>query len=115
MSFLTLTEARTWVSNTLTTETAVTADVTILSITTIIENSDVSFISLQTSFSAAGKLYVVDENDNPMYLTDSSTDYPANMQIISTFMLPKGKTVSLKYSNTCTMSSLIIVHGGGVF
>lgn len=111
-----ITELRTWVDSlTTSTPTSVTADTEIVEINTIIENTDVSLISIQCAFSVAGQLYIQDENGNRMYLTDPSQDYPAKFQIISTFMLGKGKTASLRYSASGTMHNLIIVHSGGVF
>lgn len=97
------------------TDTAVTADTTICEIRGDIENNDVTFVSLQVCMEGAGKLYIVDENGYSMYLTDPSNDWPAKYQILSTFMVQSGTTVSLKYSASTTMSKLIIVQGGGVF
>ena len=80
-----------------------------------IENNEVTFASLQFCASVAGKLYVVDENGNSMYLTDSDQDWPLKFQVLSTFMLPRGEVWSLRYSATCTVYNLIVVTGGSVF
>ena len=94
---------------------SVTADETICEITGEIVNNDVTFPSLQATFADAGKLYVVDENGNSMYLTDYSQDFSAKTQILSTFMIPKGETWELKYSANTTLYNLIVVLGGSVF
>ena len=108
-------ELRTWPTTTLTDATSVTADTEIIELSTIIENTDVSFISIQCAFSVAGQLYVQDENGNKMYLTDPSQDYPAKFQILSTFLVKKGKTMSLRYTSSGTMYHLIVVTNGGLF
>lgn len=113
--YLNVVENRTWYSHTLTTPTEVTADVEIAEITTIIENAPVSLINICTHFSAAGKLYYVDENGNENYLTTSSQEYPEKDTILATFFLAKGKKVSLRYSTSCDMHDLYVCHGAGVF
>lgn len=97
------------------TNESVTADTTICEIRGDIENNDVTFVSFQAAFEDAGKLYIVDENGNTMYLTDPNNDWPSRYQILSTFMIQSGTTVSLCYSTSTTMTKLIIVQGGGVF
>jgi hypothetical protein len=109
------TERRSWFSETLTATTSVTADTEITEITTLINNADVSLISIDAVFSAAGKLYYVDENGNENYLTPSSVDYGAKDTILATFFLKKGLTVSLRYSASCTMHHLYVCHTSGVF
>lgn len=96
-------------------DVSVTADTEICELTGSIENNGVSFISLQAIFESAGKLYVETPSGKKHYLTDSSQDYPAMMQILSTYIIPKGETVSLKFSASTTMTGLCIVVGGGVF
>ena len=92
-------------------DVSIVADEEICTITGNIENNDVTFASLQFAASAAGKLYVVDENGNSMYLTDSNTDWIEKFQILSTFMLPKGEEWSLRYSTSCTLYNCGIVTG----
>ena len=116
MAYLTqITEARTWYSHINSTTTSVTADTTIVEISTIINNVDASLVNIQAFFDAAGKLYLETEDGDKHYITDSETNYPANFQIIATYFLEKGKTVLLKYSTSCNMTGLIISHNGGVF
>lgn len=94
---------------------SITADEEIYSISGDIENNDVTFASLQFCASNAGRLYIVDENGNSMYLTDPSQDWPAKFQVLTTVMIPKGETWTLKYSSSATLYNLIVVIGGSVF
>jgi uncharacterized pyridoxamine 5'-phosphate oxidase family protein len=114
-NFLQVVENRTWVSHALTDPVSVTADTEIAEITTIVENSDVSIVSLDAVFEDAGKLYYVDANGKSNYLTDPSQNYPAKKVILATFFLKKGDTVSLRYSGNTTLYHLYVVHGAGVF
>ena len=114
-NFMTVTEARTWFSHTLTDATTVVSGEEIAELTTIINNADVSLINIATAFTDAGKLYYVDANGNETYLTDPNNDYPAKYTILSTFFLKKGETVSLRYSADTTMHHLYVSHCAGVF
>ena len=94
---------------------SVTANVTICEISGDIDNNGVTFASFQAVFSTAGKLYVVDENGNSMYITDPNQNWPAGYQILSTIMIPRGKTVQVKFSEDATLYNMIVVLGGSVF
>jgi len=113
--YLNIVENRTWYTHMLTDSSSVTADSEITEITTLIENADVSLINVATSFSAAGKLYYVDENGNETYLTDPNQDWPAKYTIISSFFLKKDHVVSLQYTSDATMHHLYVSHTSGVF
>lgn len=97
------------------TNEAVVANEEICELTGAIRNNEVTFVSLQANFSAAGKLYVVFEDGSTMYLTDPNNDWPASYQVLSTFIVPKDEIVSLRYSAPCTLGKLIVVIGGSVF
>jgi hypothetical protein len=114
-SSLQMVENRTWPSHILTDPVSITADTEIAEITTVVENSDVSVISLDAVFEDAGKLYYVDSNGKYNYLTDPSQNYPAKKVILATFFLKKGETISLRYSSNTTFYHLYVVHGAGVF
>jgi hypothetical protein len=96
-------------------DVSVTADTEICTLEGVIENNGISLISLQCFFEAAGRLYVETPSGKRHYLTDPNQDYPAKFQIISSYFLPKGQTVSLKYSASTTMTGLVTVACGGVF
>jgi len=96
-------------------DVAVEADVEIVPLTGSIENNGVTFVSIQAFFEDAGKLYIETPSGKRHYLTDPNKDYPGKYQILTTYILPKNQTVSLKYSTTTTMTGLCIVVGGGVF
>ena len=96
-------------------DVSVLANETICEITGDIENNGVTFASLQIALSSAGKLYSVDENGNSMYLTDPNNDWPAGYQVLSTIMIPQGKTVQIKFSADATLYNMIVVLGGSVF
>lgn len=106
-------KASTDITNVLISPRSVTADTEILSLTTKIENNhQITLMSLQASFANAGKLYLVDENDNRLYLTDAATNYPAKMLILVSWMTETDEVWSLRYSETTTMYSLKVVHSG---
>lgn len=96
-------------------DVAVEADVEIVPLTGSIENNGVTFVSIQVFFENNGRLYVETPSGKRHYLTDPLKDYTGTYQILTTYMLPRNETVSLKYSTTTTMTGLCIVSGGGVF
>lgn len=96
-------------------DVAVTADTQIIELTGAIENNGVTVVSGQIFMEDAGKLYVETESGKHHYLTDSSQDYPAKMQILFSYFIPRGVSLPLMYSESTTMTGCIIVSSGGVF
>ena len=112
---MTVNEQRTWYTHTITDPTSVDAGVEIANISTVIENTDASLISIKATFGSAGKLYYVDENGNSHYLTDPNNDWPSEYVILATTFVKTGKSISLRFSATTTMYDLYISHTGGLF
>ena len=96
-------------------DVAVNADEQIIEITGTIENNGITLVSGQVVFENAGKLYVETPSGKKHYLTDSSQDYPAMMQILFSYFVPRGVSLPLKFSVNTTMTGCIIVSSGGVF
>lgn len=111
----TITELRTLPQLTQLSDVVVTADEEIVQIEGVIQNNGVTFISIQAFFEDAGKVYLETPSGKRHYLTDSNQNWPAKYQVLSTYLLPKGEVVSLKYSANTTMTGLCIVASGGVF
>lgn len=93
----------------------ITADEEIVQLVPDITNNIVSFFTIQANFEDAGKLYIVDENGNEMYLTDPSVNYPSKFQIISTIIIDRDGIGSLRYTTTTTAGKIIITEGAGVY
>lgn len=96
-------------------DVVVTADTTIATLSGIINNNGVTFVSIQAFFEDSGKLYVETPSGMKHYLTDPNKDYTGKYQILTTYILPRGETGLLKYSVDTTCTGLCIVAGGGVF
>ena len=81
----------------------------------LIQNSDVTVLTIQCIMSTAGKYYIKDSSGNDNYLTNPNEDYPAKLQLLSTWFLPKGDTCELYFSGTGTCQSFIVTMSGGIY
>jgi hypothetical protein len=110
-----ITELRNLPQLILTSPVAVVADSQIAEITGSIANSTVTVVTIQCTMESAGKYYLVDENDYRHYLTNPKEDYPAKLQLLSTYFLEKDQVVSLKFSASTTMTNLMVTMGAGIY
>jgi len=94
---------------------SVTADTEIVELSGSVDNSLITTLTIQCTMEDAGKYYLLDENGYKHYLTDPNKDYPAKLQLLSTYFLKKNKVVSLCFSVNSTMTDLIIGTGAGVY